>query len=139
MVQLRQRLARFIREKRGEMPQRDFARKIGVAQSTIMRIENLDQNVTIDTLESLCKVFHADVADLFPRLETSRDYLTRPPVGLIRPGRGSALPAIHEAGVGTARNSPPQTKAMSRTPGAGASKSRRAVDTKNATSGDDTP
>ena len=101
MVQLRQRLARFIREKRGEMPQRDFARKIGVAQSTIMRIENLDQNVTLDTLESLCKVFHADVADLFPRLDTRRDYATRPPVGLIRPGQGSALPVIHEAEAGT--------------------------------------
>ena len=95
MVQLRQRLARFIREKRGEMPQRDFARKIGVAQSTIMRIENLDQNVTIDTLESLCKVFHADVADLFPRLETSREYV--PPVrGLIRPSLLDATPVVHE-------------------------------------------
>jgi transcriptional regulator with XRE-family HTH domain len=112
MVQLRQRLARFIREKRGEMPQRDFARKIGVAQSTIMRIENLDQNVTIDTLESLCKVFHADVADLFPRLESSREYLPRPPVGLIRPGRGSALPAIHEAGVGSG---PETGRAVART------------------------
>jgi len=95
MVQLRQRLARFIREKRGEMPQRDFARKIGVAQSTIMRIENLDQNVTIDTLESLCKVFHADVADLFPRVESSRDY-TAPPGGLIRPSRTGATPLVHE-------------------------------------------
>lgn len=112
MVQLRQRLARFIREKRGEMPQRDFARKIGVAQSTIMRIENLDQNVTIDTLESLCKVFHADVADLFPRLESSREYLPRPPIGLIRPGRGSALPAIHEAGVGSG---PETGRAVART------------------------
>ncbi len=85
------------------MPQRDFARKIGVAQSTIMRIENLDQNVTIDTLESLCKVFHADVADLFPRLDTRLAYPTRPPVGLVRPGQGSALPVIHEAEPGTVR------------------------------------
>jgi DNA-binding XRE family transcriptional regulator len=79
------------------MPQRDFARKIGVAQSTIMRIENLDQNVTIDTLESLCKVFHADVADLFPRMDTSREY-TAPPGGLYRPTRASGVPLVHEDG-----------------------------------------
>jgi DNA-binding XRE family transcriptional regulator len=99
MVQLRQRLARFIREKRGEMPQRDFARKIGVAQSTIMRIENLDQNVTIDTLESLCKVFHADVADLFPRVDASREY-SAPPGGLYRPSRVSSVPLVHEDAAG---------------------------------------
>jgi transcriptional regulator with XRE-family HTH domain len=139
MVQLRQRLARFIREKRGEMPQRDFARKIGVAQSTIMRIENLDQNVTIDTLESLCKVFHADVADLFPRLDTSRDYLTRPPVGLIRPGQGSPLPLIHEAGIGTGRNAGPQAKTLARKPGASAGKPRPPAGRKRSPSTDDTP
>lgn len=79
------------------MPQRDFARKIGVAQSTIMRIENLDQNVTIDTLESLCKVFHADIADLFPRLEGTRQYVA-PPGGLMRPSRAGTMPLVHEDG-----------------------------------------
>lgn len=77
------------------MPQRDFARKIGVAQSTIMRIENLDQNVTIDTLESLCKVFHADVADLFPRHETNREYVA-PVRGLSRPAFIDSTPVVHE-------------------------------------------
>ena len=71
MVQLRTRLARFIKERRGDMPQREFARKIGVGQSTIMRIENLDQNVTLDTLEQLCKYFRLDVAELFPSVPPS--------------------------------------------------------------------
>ena len=66
MVHLRARLAAFIRNARGDVPQRVFARKIGVAQSTIMRIENEDQNVTLDTLEQLCKAFRLDVGDLFP-------------------------------------------------------------------------
>ncbi len=70
MVHLRQRLAKFIRDKRGGTPQREFARKIGLAQSTIMRIENLDQNVTLETLEQLCNVFHADVPDLFPAMNS---------------------------------------------------------------------
>lgn len=95
MVQLRQRLALFIRSKRGNIPQRDFARKIGVAQSTIMRIENLDQNVTLDTLEHLCRTFHADIGDLFPRVRPDTVYSpAMQEVGLIhedRPvdGRGS--------------------------------------------------
>ncbi len=50
------------------MPQREFARKIGLAQSTIMRIENLEQNVTLKTLEHLCKTYRIDVGDLFPAI-----------------------------------------------------------------------
>jgi transcriptional regulator with XRE-family HTH domain len=71
MVQLRTRLARFITERRGGMPQREFARTTGLAQSTIMRIENLDQNVTLDTLEQLCKTFRVDIAELFPHIPQS--------------------------------------------------------------------
>lgn len=91
MVHLRQRLAKFIRDKRGDTPQREFARKIGLAQSTIMRIENLDQNVTLQTLEQLCKVFHADVADLFPVPGTPKVY---PPISLPAEQTGAAV--IHE-------------------------------------------
>lgn len=88
MVQLRQRLALFIRNKRGNTPQRDFARKIGVAQSTIMRIENLDQNVTLDTLEHLCRTFHADIGDLFPQTRKETVYAALlQEVGLIHEDR----------------------------------------------------
>ena len=66
MVHLRYRLANYVRSRRGEATQRAFARKLGVAQSTIMRIENEDQNVTLQTLEQLCRAFRVDVADLFP-------------------------------------------------------------------------
>lgn len=30
-----------------------------------MRIENHEQNVTLDTLEQLCRAFHVDVEELF--------------------------------------------------------------------------
>jgi len=95
MVHLRERLARFIRERRGDIPQREFARKIGVAQSTIMRIENLDQNVTIKTLESLCSAFHADIGDLFPSVDSARDYPPRIRSGLTTPPPRSAV-LLHE-------------------------------------------
>lgn len=56
------------------MPQREFARKIGLAQSTIMRIENLEQNVTLKTLEQLCKTYRIDVADLFPAITSAEPH-----------------------------------------------------------------
>ncbi|MDO8909924.1 MAG: helix-turn-helix transcriptional regulator [Pseudohongiella sp.] len=90
MVHLRSRLAAFIRQRRGTTPQRVFARKMGVAQSTIMRIENEDQNVTLQTLEQLCKAFHVDVGDLFPAVDTIRVY--QPP---LRRGLAAAA-TIHE-------------------------------------------
>lgn len=90
MVHLRSRLAAFVRQRRGNMPQRAFARKIGVAQSTIMRIENEDQNVTLLTLEQLCKAFQVDIAELFPAAETIRHY---PPS---RDWRHTATAMIHE-------------------------------------------
>lgn len=95
MVHLRQRLARFVKEKRGKTPQRVFARRIGVAQSTIMRIENEDQNVTLDTLESLCQAFHAEIADLFPPMDVGRQYSPRMPVGLNVPAQGSHV-TLHD-------------------------------------------
>ncbi len=66
MVYLKRRLAAFIKEKRGSKSQKEFAKRIGVAQSSIMRIEHEDQNVTLKTLEQLCKVYNCDIKDLFP-------------------------------------------------------------------------
>jgi transcriptional regulator with XRE-family HTH domain len=81
MVQLRRRLAKFIRERRGSLSQRAFARKSGLGQSTIMRIENLEQNVTLETLEQLCKAFHLDVFELFPVVQSPAVYSDqRPPM-----------------------------------------------------------
>jgi transcriptional regulator with XRE-family HTH domain len=99
MVHLRSRLAAFIRQRRGSTPQRVFARKMGVAQSTIMRIENEDQNVTLKTLEQLCKAFHVDVGDLFPAADTIRVYQAP-----VRAGLKAAM--IHEKQVGEGKGDP---------------------------------
>ena len=95
MVHLRQRLAKFIKEKRGDLTQRAFARKIGVAQSTIMRIENLEQNVTLKTLENICRFYHVDIAELFPRMDAAKDYAPRVRSGLTMPAPRSAA-LLHE-------------------------------------------
>lgn len=92
MVHLRTRLAAFIRNARGDVPQRVFARKMGVAQSTIMRIENEDQNVTLDTLEQLCKAFHVDIGDLFPARTSARTYQAP-----TRAAAEAATPMVHDS------------------------------------------
>lgn len=56
------------------MSQREFARRAGVTQSTIMRIENHDQNVTLNTLEQLCRAFRVDIDELFPVQVAPRPY-----------------------------------------------------------------
>lgn len=106
MVHLRQRLARFIREKRGKLSQREFARKIGVTQSTVMRIENLDQNVTLKTLETLCRAFHADIGDLFPSVDSARDYPPRIRSGLTTPPPRSAALLHEETPKGSPKGKP---------------------------------
>ena len=64
---LRNRLAGFIREKRGDKTLREFSARYGLSKDTVKRVEQADQNVTIDTLYHMCKVFRCDVGDLFPK------------------------------------------------------------------------
>ncbi len=61
---LREILAEAIRTRRGDRSQRDFAHTLGVSKTTVVRIEMADQNVTIDTLETICRRLRCSVADL---------------------------------------------------------------------------
>lgn len=104
MAQLRARLAVFVRERRGALPQRAFARKTGLAQSTIMRIENQEQNVTLETLEQLCRVFHVDISELFPQHVSANRYPRVSPTAVQQAGM------VHErevAASGTTKRSDP--------------------------------
>jgi transcriptional regulator with XRE-family HTH domain len=55
-----------------------------------MRIENEDQNVTLETLEQLCKAFHIDVTELFPVVSKPRHYQAP-----LEPGQRPVM--IHES------------------------------------------
>ncbi|ETW97231.1 MAG: hypothetical protein ETSY1_23475 [Candidatus Entotheonella factor] len=68
-AQLRKRLARYLRKLRGTESQARFAKRIGIAQSSLQRIEVEDQNLTMDTLEHLCNRLKCDIGDLFPLQE----------------------------------------------------------------------
>ncbi|HED12128.1 MAG TPA: XRE family transcriptional regulator [Gammaproteobacteria bacterium] len=59
------RLARNIRRRRGEAFQRAFARKLGISQSTLARIENAGQNTTLKTLQQIMKVLECGIGELF--------------------------------------------------------------------------
>jgi len=66
---LARRLALRLRELRGEATQVEFARKLGISDSSLSRMEIGDQNVSLKTLERLCTRLKCDIADLFSRLE----------------------------------------------------------------------
>ena len=65
MGELRKRLAKNMRRLRGDTPQRDFAKRLGITKSTLHRIENYEQNVGLDTLELICKRLKCEIADIF--------------------------------------------------------------------------
>ena len=46
---------------------RAFSARYGLSKDTVARIEKADQNVSIDTLEHMCKVFRCDIETLFPQ------------------------------------------------------------------------
>jgi transcriptional regulator with XRE-family HTH domain len=67
MGKLADRLAKRLRELRGDVPQNRFARRLGISKSSLNRMEIGDQNVSLKTLEKLCTRLKCDFADLFPR------------------------------------------------------------------------
>lgn len=67
MANLRENLAENIRIRRGGMTQHAFARRLGLHQSTINRIELGLQNVTLDTVQLICDRLHCSAGDLLDR------------------------------------------------------------------------
>ena len=53
------------RQQCGETPQYLYAQKLGISKSSLNRIENEDQNVSLEMLEKLCRRLKCDVGDLF--------------------------------------------------------------------------
>lgn len=64
MGHFRKHLASELKRRRGDLSMRDFAIKIGLSKTSLQRIENEEQNVTIDTLELLCAKLKCEVGDL---------------------------------------------------------------------------
>lgn len=62
---LRKQFGKFLRERRGDMTLRDFARKSGLSSSTLQRLEQGDQNVTLDTLETVLGKLKVTIFEVF--------------------------------------------------------------------------
>lgn len=60
----RKNLALNIRARRGKLTQKQFARKLGIDQASVNRIELGEQNVTIDTLQLICNRLKCDAGEL---------------------------------------------------------------------------
>lgn len=46
------------------MTQREFSKRIGLTHGTVARLELGEQNVTIETLEKICRTLRCDIDEL---------------------------------------------------------------------------
>lgn len=66
-LNLARRLAESLRRMRQEpgLTQSQMARRLGISQPTLNRLESASQNVTLRTLSQLCAALDCDIGDLF--------------------------------------------------------------------------
>ncbi len=62
---LAQQLGRFLRKRRGDLTYQQFARKLGVSDSTLQRLEMGEQNITLKTLEQILERLKCRVSEVF--------------------------------------------------------------------------
>jgi transcriptional regulator with XRE-family HTH domain len=62
---LDRQLGAFLRKKRGERTYAEFARKLGLPPSTLHRIENGQQSITLGKLEQIMRRLRCSLRDIF--------------------------------------------------------------------------
>ena len=63
---LDRQLGVFLRQKRGEMTCAQFSRKVGLTASTLFRLENGQQSITLGKLEQVLERLNLKLIDVFP-------------------------------------------------------------------------
>lgn len=63
-MKLRKRLAKKLKELKGDQTQAQFARRIGVGQATLNRLLNAEQAASLDVIETICRSLCLDVVEL---------------------------------------------------------------------------
>jgi DNA-binding Xre family transcriptional regulator len=61
---LANQLGSFLRKRRGKLTYAQFAKKVGLSDSTLHRLEMADQNVTLKTLELLSERLKCKVSEM---------------------------------------------------------------------------
>jgi DNA-binding Xre family transcriptional regulator len=59
-------LAVFLRKRRGEITYAAFARKLGITPSSLFRLENCQQGITLKTLQQIMDRLKCSWSDIFP-------------------------------------------------------------------------
>jgi len=60
------RLAKFLRQQRGELSYAQFAKKIGVGHMTARRLESGEHHITLRKLEGVMAKLKVGLSDVFP-------------------------------------------------------------------------
>ena len=63
---LNEQFGRFLRQKRGEATYAQFARRLGVSPSSLYRLENGEQSITLQRLEQILGRLKCQIRDVFP-------------------------------------------------------------------------
>lgn len=64
---LETQLGRFLRARRGEMTYAQFSRKLGLPPSTLHRLEQGAQSITLRGLQQIMRRLKCGLADIFPK------------------------------------------------------------------------
>ena len=64
-ARLRKDLADFLKTRRAHQTYAEFSRRIGISSSTLQRIEMMQQNVSIDTLQHIVNRLRCKMSDIF--------------------------------------------------------------------------
>ena len=59
-------LASFLRKRRGETPYATFAKKLGITPSSLFRLENGQQSITLKKLQQIMDRLRCNLTDIFP-------------------------------------------------------------------------
>jgi transcriptional regulator with XRE-family HTH domain len=62
---LERQLGKFLRERRGDLTYADFSRRLGLPPSTLHRLENGDQSITLRGLQQIMKRLKCSLSDIF--------------------------------------------------------------------------
>ena len=63
--ELDQKLAAYLKKKRGDMTFAEFSRKVGLPASTLFRYEQCQQSATLGRLEQIMKRLKCTIKDIF--------------------------------------------------------------------------
>jgi predicted transcriptional regulator len=62
---LDKKLAKFLREQRGDLTFAEFSKKVGLPPSTIFRLERCEQSITLGRLDGVLRKLKCSLGDVF--------------------------------------------------------------------------